>query len=58
MNEFWGKVIASGVLTLLIKVLVACAGHWIAWWLAGVISLVVVFGGWFFIDGDWDGAFH
>ena len=47
------KLIISAFLTLIIKGGVALVGHTIAWWLAGLISLVVVFGGFLiFIDGD------
>ncbi|MFG3710997.1 hypothetical protein [Micromonospora sp. NPDC047730] len=58
MREFWAKILASALLTLLIKGGVALAGHWIAWWFAALISLVVVFGGWFIITGDWDEVFR
>lgn len=57
MAELLVKLAVSALLTLLIKGGVALFNHWIAWWLAAVISLAVVFGGWLiFIDGDgaWD----
>lgn len=58
MTELALKLIGTVVLTLLIKGGVAVAGHWIAWWLAAVIALVVVFvGGWLILidaDGAWD----
>jgi hypothetical protein len=55
--EFLIKLAITAVLTLAIKAGVALADHWIAWWLAALISLVVVFGGWFVLvdsDGAWD----
>jgi hypothetical protein len=57
MPEFLIKLAISIALTLVIKVGVAAFGHWIAWWLAGLIALVVVFGGWLIVtntDGAWD----
>lgn len=57
MNEFVAKLAVSALLALLIKGGVALFGHWIAWWLAALIALVVVFGGWLIIvdsDGAWD----
>jgi hypothetical protein len=57
VSEFVAKLAVSALLTLLIKGGVALFGHWIAWWLAAVIALVVVFGGWLIIvhsDGAWD----
>jgi hypothetical protein len=57
MSEFLIKLALSAVLTLLIKGGVALFDHWIAWWLAALISLVVVFGGWLIVtnvDGAWD----
>lgn len=57
MAEFLIKLAASVVLTLLIKGGVTLFDHWIAWWLAALISLVVVFGGWLILD-DIDGAWH
>jgi hypothetical protein len=57
VNEFVAKLAVSALLTLLIKGGVALFGHWIAWWLAALIALVVVFGGWLIIvnsDGAWD----
>jgi integral membrane sensor domain MASE1 len=57
--ELLAKIAASLVLTLLIKGGVALFDHWIAWWLAGLIALVVVFGGFLLIDSDdLDGAWH
>lgn len=56
MTEFLTKLAVSAVLTLLIKGGVALADHWIAWWLAAAIALVVVFGGWLIItnvDDAW-----
>lgn len=46
------KLVIAVVLTLLIKGGVALAHHWIAWWLAFVIALVVTFGGWLILDSD------
>jgi hypothetical protein len=57
MHEFLIKLAVSVVLTLIIKAGFALFDHWIAWWLAALISLVVVFGGWLIItntDGAWD----
>lgn len=57
MSEFVAKLAVSAVITLLIKGGVALFGHWIAWWLAALIALVVTFGGWLIIsdtDGAWD----
>ncbi len=57
MNEFVAKLAVSALLALLIKGGVALFGHWIAWWLAALIALAVVFGGWLIIvdsDGAWD----
>ncbi|MEU7980517.1 hypothetical protein AB0B63_18535 [Micromonospora sp. NPDC049081] len=57
MTETLIKLLLAAVLTLLIKGGVALTGHWIAWWLAALISLAVVFGGWLIItdtDGAWD----
>lgn len=53
MNEFLVKLGLSTLLTFLLKGGVALFGHSIAWWLATIISLALVFGGWFiFIDTD------
>lgn len=57
MGEFLIQLALSAVLTLLIKGGVALFDHWIAWWLAALIALVVVFGGFLLIDVDLDGAF-
>ena len=57
MGEFAAKVLVSAAFTLLIKAGVALFGHSIAWWLAALIALVVVFGGWLILvdtDGAWD----
>lgn len=57
MGEFLAKLLVSAAFALLIKAGVALSGHWIAWWLAALISLVVVFGGWLILvdtDGAWD----
>lgn len=57
MTELALKLIGAALLTLLIKGGVAVFDHWIAWWLAALISLVVVFGGWLILidlDGAWD----
>jgi hypothetical protein len=57
MIEFLIKLVVSAAATLVIKVGVAAFGHWIAWWLAALIALTVVFGGWLFLadtDGAWD----
>lgn len=56
MGEFLLKAFLSAMLMLLIKGGVAMAGHWIAWWMAALIALAVVFGGWLVIvdsDADW-----
>lgn len=57
MAEFFAKLLLSAVVTLLIKGGVALFHHSIAWWLAALIALVFVFGGWLIItniDGAWD----
>lgn len=50
MTTFLLKLLVSAAFTLLIKGAVTVAGHWIAWWAAGLIALVVVFGGLLIID--------
>lgn len=50
--EFLVKLILSAVLSVVIKVGVEAFGHWIAWWAAILIALVVVFGGLLFLDDD------
>lgn len=52
MNEFLGRLALTVLCTLLIKGCVALAGHSIEWWIAGLISLVIVFGGFLILDGD------
>ncbi len=52
MEAFVIKRGLSALLTLLIKAGVALFGHSIAWWLAALIALVVVFGGFLILDGD------
>lgn len=57
MNELFAKLALSAVLTLIVKGVVAMFDHSIAWWLAALIALVVVFGGWLILvdsDGAWD----
>lgn len=57
MPELLIKLFISAGITVLIKVGVAVTGHWIAWWLAALIALVVTFGGWLIItntDGAWE----
>ena len=54
MTEFLWKVLASAVLTVLIKGGVALFQHSIAWWAAALIALVVVFGGFLILDSDGD----
>jgi hypothetical protein len=57
MTELLLKLLVSAAIMLLIKGGVALFGHWIAWWLAAVIALVLVFGGWLILgdaDGAWD----
>ncbi|MET0415802.1 MAG: hypothetical protein ABW022_07255 [Actinoplanes sp.] len=48
MNEFLLKLLLSAVVALVVKRGVALLGSSIAWWIAAVIGLVLVFGGWFF----------
>lgn len=50
MVEFLAKLLVSAALTVLIKAGVAFFDHWIGWWLAALIALVVVFGGSRLID--------
>lgn len=55
--EFLIKLLISAAFTVLIKAGVAFFDHWVAWWLAAVIAVVLTFGGWFFIfnaDEAWD----
>lgn len=57
MSDFLLRLLLSAAVTLLIKGGVALIGHSIAWWLAALIALVLVFGGWFVLidsDGAWD----
>lgn len=58
MPEFLIKLGLSAIVTLLVKGFVALLGASIAWWLALVIALVIVFGGWFIVvhsdDWSWD----
>lgn len=57
MADFLIKMLLSAGLTLLIKGGVALFSHSIAWWLAALIALAAVFGGWLIIvdtDGAWD----
>jgi hypothetical protein len=57
MAEFIFKLFVSVGITAAIKAGVAIFGGSIAWWLAALIALVVVFGGWLLIvdsDGAWD----
>lgn len=54
-EAFWAialRLLAVAGVAALIKAGVALAEHSIAWWLAFVISAVVVFGG-MLILGDW-----
>ena len=45
-------LLLSAALTVVVKGLVALGGHSVAWWLAALLSLVVVFGGFLiFTDG-------
>lgn len=52
MEEFVGKLIIAAILTLAIKGGVALAHHWIAWWLAALIAVVITFGGFLILDSD------
>lgn len=58
MSEFLIKLVLSVVMTIVVKGVVALFGASIAWWLAAIIALVLVFGGWFIlVDSDdlgWD----
>lgn len=57
MAEFLLKLFISAGITVAIKGVVALFGASIAWWLAALIALVVMFGGWLIIvdsDGAWD----
>jgi hypothetical protein len=58
MAELVVKLLISALLTVLIKAGVALLGHSVAWWLAALIALVVVFGGWFVIVDSDDGWWH
>lgn len=50
---FWWKVAIAAVFTPVVKFLAPLAGVDLHWVLAAVISLVVVFAGWFvFVDLD------
>lgn len=48
------KFFLSAILTVLIMWVVDLTGHWIAWWAAAAISLVLVFGGFLILDDDAD----
>lgn len=51
------KLFVSAIVALLIIGGVAAFGHHIAYWAAGLIAVVFVFGGWLIISGDWfDGS--
>ena len=52
MSDLAFKLLLSGGFAMVIWSLVACAGHSIAWWLAALIALMLVFGGWPLIDGE------
>lgn len=50
-----GRLVVSGLLTVVVKVGAASIGYSIDWWLAAVVSLVLVFGGCLIVvDGSWD----
>lgn len=53
LSEFAASAAATAVLTMLIKGGVAVFGHSIHWLAALLISAVLVYGGFLFIDGDW-----
>lgn len=53
MNEFLLKLLISAVLAVLIKGGVALFQHSIAWWLAAVIALGVVFLGELLLPDGW-----
>jgi len=56
MAEFVIELLLAVALTLAIKGGFAVADRWIAWWLAALIAVTVVFGGWFILvdtDGGW-----
>lgn len=46
------RLLASALLTLVIRGVVAATGHSIEWLWAALIALVVVFGGWLILSGD------
>lgn len=50
--EFFFKLALSAVVTVLIRWGVDLSGHWIAWWAAALIALMVVFGGFLLFDDD------
>jgi hypothetical protein len=58
MAEFLIKLAFSAFLTLVIKGVVAIAGASVAWWIAVIVALAIVFGGWFIVvhsdDWSWD----
>lgn len=53
MIEFIIKLVISAAFMVLIKIGVAAFHHSISWLIAAFISLIIVFGGWLLIDGDW-----
>lgn len=50
--EHWFRLGGTALLAVLIKAVVALAGHSIHWVWAALIALVVVYGGWLILDGD------
>ncbi|MFG3710145.1 hypothetical protein [Micromonospora sp. NPDC047730] len=53
MAEFLLKLAASGIVAILIKAISVAVGFALAWWLAALIALAIVFGGVLILtDGD------
>lgn len=54
VGEFTAKMLIAAVITAICVVLGEVVPlDWMHWWVAGLIGLVLAFGGWFIIvDGD------
>jgi hypothetical protein len=51
-RTFVAQLIATGIFTVGIKLIVNLTGHWIAWIFALLIAAAIVFGGVFILDSD------
>lgn len=52
MYEHLVRLLCAAILAILIKGSVALFGHSIAWWVAALIALVAVYGGFLILDPD------